>query len=119
MNARTDIDPEATMTLLLARREELRRLAAEHQGDRQPLELDQTRIGRLSRMDALQMQAMSRETDRRRGVEIGKIDKALGRLAAGDYGYCVNCGEEIALERLEFDPATLICIDCASAADGA
>lgn len=82
-----------------------------------PVELDQARVGRLSRMDALQGQAMSQEVKRRRQVELGKISAALGRMDEGDYGYCVRCGEEIALKRLELDPAAPLCISCASEAE--
>jgi DnaK suppressor protein len=81
------------------------------------VELDQTSVGRLSRMDALQGQAMSQERERRRAIELQKITSALRRIESGDYGLCVRCGEEIAPRRLEFDPATPLCIDCASNSD--
>jgi DnaK suppressor protein len=81
------------------------------------VELDQTSVGRLSRMDALQGQAMSRERDRRRQIELQKIAAALRRIEAGDYGDCVRCGEEIAIRRLDLDPAAPLCIDCASKSD--
>ena len=77
------------------------------------VELDQTSVGRLSRMDALQGQAMSQETGRRRAVSLQKIAAALRRIDRGEYGYCLECEEEIALQRLEFDPAATLCIDCA------
>ncbi|WP_244481362.1 RNA polymerase-binding protein DksA, partial [Stenotrophomonas nitritireducens] len=41
-----------------------------------------------------------RTRDRYRKL-IGKIDSTLKRLEAGDYGYCVDTGEEIGLDRLE------------------
>lgn len=81
------------------------------------VELDQTRQGRLSRMDALQGQAMSVELARRRRAELGKIRAALRRIAEGEYGYCVECGAEIAEKRLEYDPAAALCIACASKAE--
>lgn len=79
-----------------------------------PVELDQTRMGRLSRMDALQGQAMAQETERRRKNELQRIEAALMRVESGDYGYCVTCGEEISAKRLALDPSTPLCIDCAS-----
>ena len=79
------------------------------------VELDQTSVGRLSRMDALQGQAMSKERGRRRTVELQKIAAALRRIESGDYGYCLACDEPIALQRLSLDPAATLCIDCASA----
>lgn len=113
MSKKTANDPEAVTARLHARRDELRHLAAAHSADRAPVELDQARVGRLSRMDALQSQAMSIETERRRQVELQQIEAALKRLDKGDYGYCLNCGEEIAPKRLEFNPTAAVCIDCA------
>ncbi len=81
-----------------------------------PIELDQTKVGRLSRMDAMQQQAMAQATARRTEVELQRIWTALGRMRSGDYGYCVKCDEEISEGRLRADPANLICIDCARAA---
>jgi len=78
------------------------------------VELDQTRVGRLSRMDALQGQAMSQQRERRREIQLHKIAAALKRIERDDYGYCTECGEEIAYRRLVFDPATTLCIDCAN-----
>lgn len=83
------------------------------------VELDQTRMGRLSRMDALQGQAMSQEANRRRQIELQKITGALHRIESGDYGYCVKCDEEIVVKRLEFDPAAALCINCANDAEKA
>jgi len=79
------------------------------------VELDQTSVGRLSRMDALQGQAMSKEQGRRRELELQKIVAALRRIEAGDYGYCLDCDEPIAIQRLTLDPAATLCIRCASA----
>jgi len=81
----------------------------------QTVELDQTRVGRLSRMDAMQAQAMSKETGRRRRQKLLQIDAALKRIEEDDYGYCQECGEDIAPARLNVDPTVLLCITCASA----
>ncbi len=113
MLERSDIDLKALEAHLKARRDELLHLEEVTEEQRRPVELDQSRVGRLSRMDALQDQAMSLETERRRHLELQRIDSALVRLAEGEYGFCVNCGEEIAARRLELDPAVPICIDCA------
>jgi DnaK suppressor protein len=113
MTERSDIDLETLEARLKARRQELQHLEAVSEESRRPVELDQSRVGRLSRMDALQDQAMSLETERRRQAELRRIEAALARIAEGDYGYCVSCGEEIAARRLELDPAVPICIDCA------
>lgn len=79
-----------------------------------PVELDQTSVGRLSRMDALQQQAMALETERRRAAERLRIEAALQRIESGDYGNCVSCDEEITEKRLALDPAVPTCIRCAA-----
>lgn len=92
-------------------------LLAQESGDQaeQTVELDQARVGRLSRMDAMQAQAMSKETGRRRRQKLLQIEAALQRNRDGDYGFCQECGETIAEARLGADPTALHCIQCASA----
>ena len=109
-----DIDFAAIADRLLERRAELQALSDSAQISRETVELDQSKVGRLSRMDALQRQEMALESERRRTAELKRIDAALKRLDGDDYGYCVRCNEEIAPARLEFDPAVMICIRCAS-----
>jgi len=91
-------------------------LEAQDTGDEaeQTVELDQTRVGRLSRMDAMQAQAMSVETGRRRRQKLVQIEAALKRIEADDFGYCQGCGEAIAPKRLEIDPTVRLCISCAA-----
>lgn len=81
------------------------------------VELDQSKVGRLSRMDALQAQAMSLAADQRRRVMLNDIEAALVRLEKGEYGLCASCSEPIAAKRLEFNPTAVLCIGCASAAE--
>ena len=117
MDARSDIDIKGLAEALRARRAELRRLSAGAEEARQPVELDQTRQGRLSRMDALQVQAMAAESERRRAAELTRIEAALKRMEEGDYGYCLSCDEAISAARLGFDPTVATCIDCARDAE--
>jgi DnaK suppressor protein len=44
---------------------------------------------------------------------LADVDDALARAAAGDYGRCVQCGQEIAPERLAARPQARTCIRCA------
>ena len=106
-----DFDAKA---LLEEKKAELQSIMEAAEEDQKPVELDQTRVGRLSRMDALQGQALARETVRRRKNELARIEAALARLKSGDYGYCVRCDEEISTKRLKLDPSAPLCIDCAS-----
>jgi len=81
------------------------------------VELDQTRQGRLSRMDAMQAQAISAETNRRRERQLQQVAAALARLDRNEFGWCAECGEAIDPRRLEHDPASSLCIGCAEAAE--
>lgn len=92
---------------------ELNEIAETGDDAAKPVELDQTRVGRLSRMDAMQSQAMSIEVKRRREIELLRINTALGRIEEGIYGECLECTETISAARLEFDPSTPLCINCA------
>ncbi len=77
------------------------------------VELDQQAVGRLSRMDALQNQAMAHATSARRESERRRLHAALARMDEGEFGYCEDCADEIAEGRLRFDPAAVRCVDCA------
>jgi DnaK suppressor protein len=111
MDSRLDIP--RFRALLERRRAELLEDDALGQEATETVELDQTRQGRLSRMDALQQQAIAAEAQRRRALQRKRIADALARLEDGEYGICLSCGEPIALGRLEIDPAATRCVRCA------
>lgn len=108
-----DADIKRLEQKLLALRDELRGMEASSREDTRPVKLDQSSVGRLSRMDAMQAQQMAQETARRRQRQLQKVDAALGRIESGDYGYCFACDEEIDLRRLEADPTHTRCVRCA------
>ncbi|WP_425419239.1 TraR/DksA family transcriptional regulator [Oricola indica] len=81
---------------------------------RQPVELDQVAVGRLSRMDAMQQQAMAEAAERARKRDMIRIEMAERRIASGDYGYCEECGNEIPDGRLTIDPMATHCVKCAT-----
>lgn len=81
--------------------------------DRKPVLLDQQSVGRLSRMDALQGQAMAKAMQGRRDGRGVALRAALDRLAGEDFGWCEDCGEFIGLKRLDLDPTLQRCVDCA------
>ncbi|MBT6531546.1 MAG: TraR/DksA family transcriptional regulator [Marinovum sp.] len=85
-------------------------LGAESQ---QTVELDQQSVGRLSRMDALQAQAMARAHQVRRDGLRQALLQALLRIEEGEFGYCSDCGDLISHARLELNPALQLCIGCA------
>ena len=87
---------------------------ARGRGGQATVELDQQAVGRLSRMDALQNQAMAKAGHARRQAERRRLMAALARIDEGEFGYCEDCGEEIAEGRLRLDPAAQRCISCAN-----
>jgi len=102
---------------LLELRAELEHQNTLNAGATDTVELDQARVGRLSRMDALQAQAMSVATQQRRQQMLQRIEPALARLENGVWGICVRCEDEIAHARLEVDLTCLLCLECASEAE--
>ncbi|KEZ75948.1 TraR/DksA family transcriptional regulator [Salinisphaera hydrothermalis] len=108
-----ELDDETVRATLQALRQQSRDESQRSQSQRATVELDQTTTGRLSRMDALQSQAMAQATERRRAIQLQRIEQALKRLDEGGYGECIVCGEWIGKGRLELDPAALKCIECA------
>ena len=106
-------DREAARARLTARRDELNKLSSISAEDRDAVELDQQSVGRLSRMDAMQRQAMAQAQERARAVELARLEQAMRRLEDGEYGWCATCGDQIAAARLEVDPAAAVCVECA------
>ena len=109
------VDTKKFKSLLAKRRQDLLDIVDSSRHAAEPVELDQTKVGRLSRMDSLQSQAMSVAANQRIDQELKNIQSAIKRIDSGHYGYCEECGEEIASARLEIDPAAELCIKCATA----
>lgn len=78
----------------------------------QTVTLDQTSVGRLSRLDAMQQQAMAQANLGRLQLQRRRTEAALQRLASGGYGICCDCAGMIDVQRLHGDPATPFCADC-------
>lgn len=85
---------------------------ADSAADRGIVTLDQQSVGRLSRMDALQRQAMAEATKRRRAARRQRIQAALKRIDDDDFGYCQDCGDDLDPARLELDPTVPRCLSC-------
>lgn len=96
----------------LAEIEALSNSSAEARG---AVTLDQQSVGRLSRMDAMQGQAMAKASEHRRRARVSMIKSALQRIDEDDYGICQECGEDIPAGRLDIDPTVATCVTCAAA----
>ncbi len=97
---------------LVEYREALLELDDSASSSRDSVTLDQQKVGRLSRMDALQEQAMNQAVSARRQQSLLRIEAALERREEGEFGFCQFCGKAIREKRLELDPTTPNCISC-------
>lgn len=77
-----------------------------------PVELDQSAVGRLSRMDSLQNQGLTRNLQDRERARLAMLRQAYDRLEDGSYGRCVECRQSIPFERLMVFPETPVCARC-------
>jgi DnaK suppressor protein len=97
---------------LLSLRAELLDLEASSKEVNQPEELDQAGMDRLSRRASMQAQLMAQEGGRLRKRQLQKIEGALRRIEAGEYGRCFVCEEELDAPGLLVDPTTTRCENC-------
>lgn len=77
-------------------------------------ELDQSAVGRLSRIEALQNQGLTKNLHDRERHQLELVVEALRRLDDGSYGICTNCSGAIRYERLQVFPETRTCSVCGS-----
>ena len=112
-----DVNEQRFREMLLQLRADLHAAAEAGKESAAVVELDQTKVGRLSRMDAMQAQAMAQASEQRREQTLRQIDAALKRIDDDEYGYCLRCDEPINPKRLEFDPTVTLCIECARKAE--
>lgn len=111
----TDDGPDLAQfrALICEKKTEIETLMNSASDEGAPVELDQSKVGRLSRMDAIQVQAMANAAKNRRLQEIARLDAALKRIADESFGECLACGEWIVQQRLILDPGATLCIECA------
>jgi DnaK suppressor protein len=81
----------------------------------EPVRLDQTAVGRLSRIDSLQNQSLARNLQDREKARHGQIQGALARIRGGTYGFCVECSAAIPFGRLYVFAEAPTCASCGSA----
>lgn len=104
--------------ILLEKSNELNDLQHVNKDATNAVSLDQTSVGRISRIDAMQQQAMAQAQERQRAAHLVRIERALERIEIEGFGFCCECDEEIALKRLMIDPAATHCIKCAGSSRG-
>ena len=105
-------EAEQVRQKLLGLRAELLALDGSLNEDATAGEPDQAGMDSISRRDALQAQIIAGEGARQRRRQLQKIEGALRRLEAGEYGRCFICEEEIDALSLSADPTTTRCMNC-------
>jgi DnaK suppressor protein len=95
--------------------QQLEQLLADEAGLGDTVELDQGAVGRISRVDALQAQALAQATQRRALLRLERVRAALERFDEDpeDFGVCPRCGDDIGLGRLRAQPEAVFCVGCA------
>lgn len=99
--------------LLHSALEKLRRSMETTDEAAEPVELDPGAVGRLSRIDSLQNQAISSNLQEREQARLAGILSALERIEEGTYGRCRECDEAIQYGRLLVYPEAATCSTCA------
>jgi DnaK suppressor protein len=108
------LNVDQLIDLEILAQEELSRLIGDEQNaaeDVAPISPDNA-IGRLSRMDSMQIQEIAKDAQRRRERRIQDLKRALERMDAGTYGICERCSNWIEFERLEASPESTACGTC-------
>ncbi|NCG18858.1 MAG: TraR/DksA family transcriptional regulator [Rhodobacterales bacterium] len=76
------------------------------------VELDQSAVGRLSRIDAIQQQKMAQAQQQRNRLRLQQIAVALRLFDDDEYGWCRKCGDSIKYRRLKARPESPACMSC-------
>lgn len=109
---------EAARKNLQALKAELEQLLLMSEESSSAVELDQSKVGRLSRMDAMQQQAMAVAKRSAYQQQLRSVVAALARLERDEYGYCIECDEPIAPARLQIKPEAALCLKCQQQSGG-
>lgn len=115
MTPAVSITPEQKQQLqqtLLRTLTRLERSVTTHGSASRPAEMDQTCIGRLSRIEALQNQGFTQGLKERERIQLEQVLDALRRIEDGSYGTCAACRVAIPFERLLVFPETRTCTRC-------
>jgi len=111
MEELTSVQEQELHEILISLRSELEQLLDDSQQSSKAVDLDQP-IGRLSRMDALQQQAMAKANRAGTQRRLKLIESALQAIKQQRYGECRRCEEPIGYPRLKARPESPFCLEC-------
>lgn len=84
----------------------------------EPVKLDQSSVGRVSRIDAIQQQQMAQQSLRQQTNHLKQLKYAYKKILSNEYGYCEDCENPIAFQRLSIQPTAQLCIQCQTKREG-
>ncbi len=96
---------------LLAAKADTEALLVQTANDSKPVDMELP-IGRLTRIDAIQMQGMAQMNRHQLEIRLRQIDASLMAYQGGTFGICRHCKEPVGLGRLEVLPETPFCLAC-------
>ncbi|MCW8885715.1 MAG: TraR/DksA C4-type zinc finger protein [Motiliproteus sp.] len=108
----SNADVQQCQGLLEQKFQQLREDLAQAEQSCQPVSLDQSKVGRVSRVDAIQQQQLAKAGLQALKNELRLVERAQLRVEQGEYGECLECGEDIAVKRLQARPETPYCLEC-------
>ncbi|MBL6744852.1 MAG: TraR/DksA C4-type zinc finger protein [Pseudomonadales bacterium] len=118
MDELTEAQAQALHASLLALKEQLEQQLQQAESAAEPVQLDQTLLGRVSRMDAMQQQSVALSTRGHASTTLKRVIAALNAHVEGEYGFCRRCDEPIGFGRLQAQPESSLCLQCQSQIDG-
>ena len=113
----TDAQLQQLRQDLLALRDSLTELIETSKEGTKPVTLDQSSVGRVSRIDAIQVQQMAVANRRQHELRLRQVAQAISAIERDEYGYCRRCEEPIGYRRLEARPESAFCVRCQGATE--
>jgi DnaK suppressor protein len=111
MDELTDEQVAELQTRLTSLRDELTAILESTREGTRPVALDEP-IGRLTRMDAIQQQSVSKANRAQADLRLRQVKQALDLVSRGDYGLCRRCEDPIGFARLSARPESPYCLAC-------
>jgi len=108
--------PDADKLQIKRHLEDAREEIAQSLGLRDEVRIEQT-ADTMDQVQAAEARELAIRNLDRSARQLRQIENALRRLAAGEYGTCANCEEEIRPNRLRAVPWTQLCLKCQEIAD--
>ncbi|MDX1468473.1 MAG: TraR/DksA C4-type zinc finger protein [Acidimicrobiia bacterium] len=107
-------------TRLEAERERLQELVDEYEREIEVARMTESSSDRSPDPGNAEASSMKLEYAKELSIEqntldlLSKVDRALARIEAGEYGICESCAKAIPVQRLDVLPYATLCVECAA-----